>query len=241
MSEKKIFPHHVAIILDGNGRWAQKRGRKRTFGHKAGAANVKVIVRAAAHMGIKRLTLYAFSTENWKRPSLEVNFLMRLFKHYLIGELHDLIKDNVRVHIVGDVTRLSESLQKEIQTCENDTAHNDGLVLNVAINYGGRMEIIRGIKSMIDDVRTGKLKEADVTETTMENYLYPSVAEDVDLLIRTGGESRISNFLLWQTSYSELYFTPVLWPDFTEAELKKAICWYTGRDRRFGGLTGETT
>ena len=114
MSEKKIFPHHVAIILDGNGRWAQKRGRERTFGHKAGAANVKVIVRAAAHMGIKRLTLYAFSTENWKRPSLEVNFLMRLFKHYLIGELRDLIKDNVRVHIVGDVTRLSESLQKEI-------------------------------------------------------------------------------------------------------------------------------
>ena len=241
MSEIKIFPHHVAIILDGNGRWAQKRGRERTFGHKAGAANVKVIVRAAAHMGIKRLTLYAFSTENWKRPSLEVNFLMRLFKHYLIGELRDLIKDNVRVHIVGDVTRLSGSLQKEIQTCENDTAHNDGLVLNVAINYGGRMEIIRGIKSMIDDVRTGKLKEADITETTMENYLYPSVAEDVDLLIRTGGESRISNFLLWQTSYSELYFTPVLWPDFTEAELKKAICWYTGRDRRFGGLTGETT
>ena len=241
MSEKKIFPHHVAIILDGNGRWAQKRGRERTFGHKAGAANVKVIVRAAAHMGIKRLTLYAFSTENWKRPSLEVNFLMRLFKHYLIGELRDLIKDNVRVHIVGDVTRLSGSLQKEIQTCENDTAHNDGLVLNVAINYGGRMEIIRGIKSMIDDVRTGKLKEADITETTMENYLYPSVAEDVDLLIRTGGESRISNFFLWQTSYSELYFTPVLWPDFTEAELKKAICWYTGRDRRFGGLTGETT
>lgn len=241
MSEKKIFPHHVAIILDGNGRWAQKRGRERTFGHKAGAANVKVIVRAAAHMGIKRLTLYAFSTENWKRPSLEVNFLMRLFKHYLIGELRDLIKDNVRVHIVGDVTRLSESLQKEIQTCESDTAHNDGLVLNVAINYGGRMEIIRGIKSMIDDVRTGKLKEADITETTMENYLYPSVAEDVDLLIRTGGESRISNFLLWQTSYSELYFTPVLWPDFTEDELKKAICWYTGRDRRFGGLTGETT
>lgn len=241
MSEKKIFPHHVAIILDGNGRWAQKRGRERTFGHKAGAANVKVIVRAAAHMGIKRLTLYAFSTENWKRPSLEVNFLMRLFKHYLIGELRDLIKDNVRVHIVGDVTRLSESLQKEIQTCETDTAHNDGLVLNVAINYGGRMELIRGIKSMIDDVRTGKLKEADITETTMENYLYPSVAEDVDLLIRTGGESRISNFLLWQTSYSELYFTPVLWPDFTEDELKKAICWYTGRDRRFGGLTGETT
>ena len=241
MSEKKIFPHHVAIILDGNGRWAQKRGRERTFGHKAGAANVKVIVRAAAHMGIKRLTLYAFSTENWKRPSLEVNFLMRLFKHYLIGELRDLIKDNVRVHIVGDVTRLSESLQKEIQTCETDTAHNDGLVLNVAINYGGSMEIIRGIKSMIDDVRTGKLKEADITETTMENYLYPSVAEDVDLLIRTGGESRISNFLLWQTSYSELYFTPVLWPDFTEDELKKAICWYTGRDRRFGGLTGETT
>lgn len=240
MTEKGRFPRHVAIILDGNGRWAEQRGRERTFGHKAGAANVKKIVRAAGHMGIKKLTIYAFSTENWKRPSLEVKFLMRLFKHYLMGELRELAEEHVQVHIVGDISRLSESLQKEIRICENDTAHNDGLILNVAINYGGRMEIIRAVKSMIHDIKAGDLRESDITEETMGNYLYPSVAEDVDLLIRTGGESRISNFLLWQSSYSELYFTQILWPDFTEEELRKAVHWFIGRDRRFGGLEEHT-
>lgn len=237
MSDKKSFPEHVAIILDGNGRWAKQRGRERTYGHQVGAANVKTIVRAAGHMGVKVLTLYAFSTENWKRPSIEVRFLMKLFKNYLISQLRELIDDNVQVHIVGEPSALSEGLRKEIAQCEKDTAKNDGLILNVAINYGGRMEIVHAVQSIVKQVKEGKLEPSDISEETITGALYPSDAKDVDLMIRTGGESRISNFLLWQISYGELYFTPVLWPDFTEAELQKAIDWYTGRDRRFGGLT----
>ena len=240
MSEKKSFPEHVAIILDGNGRWAQKRGRERTYGHQIGAANVKRIVRSAGNMGIKILTLYAFSTENWKRPSIEVRFLMKLFKNYLISQLRELIDDNVQVHIVGDTSVLSDSLRREIEECEKDTAKNDGLILNVAINYGGRMEIVHAVKSIAEKVRNGELLPEQITEEDVSSALYPSDQMDVDLLIRTGGEYRISNFLLWQASYSELYFTPVLWPDFTEEELKKAVVWFEGRDRRFGGLTEET-
>ena len=240
MSEKKSFPEHVAIILDGNGRWAQKRGRERTYGDQIGAANVKRIVRSAGNMVIKILTLYAFSTENWKRPSIEVRFLMKLFKNYLISQLRELIDDNVQVHIVGDTSVLSDSLRREIEECEKDTAKNDGLILNVAINYGGRMEIVHAVKSIAEKVRNGELLPEQITEEDVSSALYPSDQMDVDLLIRTGGEYRISNFLLWQASYSELYFTPVLWPDFTEEELKKAVDWFEGRDRRFGGLTEET-
>lgn len=237
MSDKKEFPEHVAIILDGNGRWAKQRGRERTYGHQVGAANVKTIVRAAGHMGIKVLTLYAFSTENWKRPSIEVRFLMKLFKNYLISQLRELVADNVQVHIVGEPSALSDGLRKEIAQCEKETAGNDGLILNVAINYGGRMEIVQGVQKIARQVKEGKLEPSAITEETITQSLYPSDAKDVDLMIRTGGESRISNFLLWQISYGELYFTPVLWPDFTEAELQKAVDWFTGRDRRFGGLT----
>ncbi len=241
MADKKKFPEHVAIILDGNGRWAQLRGRERTYGHRIGAANVKNIVRAADRMGIKRLTIYAFSTENWKRSSFEVKFLMKLFKNYLIEQLRELVADRVQVHIIGDLSGLSESLRKEIRTCEGETAGNDGLVLNVAINYGGRMELVRAMKEIAASAKDGQLDIDDITEQTITDHLYPSAMEDVDLLIRTGGESRISNFLLWQISYSELYFTPVLWPDFTEEELGKAVSWFTGRDRRFGGLTEAST
>ena len=237
MSDKKAFPEHVAIILDGNGRWARERGRERTYGHQVGAANVKTIVRAAGHMGIKVLTLYAFSTENWKRPSLEVRFLMKLFKNYLISQLKELVEDNVQVHIVGDTSVLSEGLRKGIEDCERDTAANDGMVLNVAINYGGRMEIVHAVKEIAEKVKAGEMDPSSITEETVTSHLYPSDAMDVDLLIRTGGEYRTSNFLLWQASYSELYFTPVLWPDFTVEELQKAVDWYTGRDCRFGGLT----
>lgn len=240
MTDKKSFPSHVAIILDGNGRWAQERGRERTYGHQVGAKNVKTIVTAAGHMGIKVLTLYAFSTENWKRPAIEVKFLMRLFKNYLISQLKELISDNVQVHIIGDTSVLSEGLRKEIIACEEDTKDNDGMILNVAINYGGRAELVRGIRMIAEEVKENRLSVDSISEDQMQNYLYPSASQDVDLLIRTGGESRISNFLLWQASYSELYFTPVLWPDFTEAELEKAIAWYMHRDRRFGGLTEET-
>lgn len=236
MSDKR-FPRHVAIILDGNGRWAQQRGRERTYGHQVGAANVKNIVRAAGHMGIRCLTIYAFSTENWKRPAFEVNFLMHLFKNYLIGQLRELITDNVQVHIIGDTMELPSSLQEEIKVCEKDTANNDRLILNVAINYGGRMELVNAVRDISQKVAEGRMEADSVTEETITNHLYPSASSDVDLLIRTGGESRISNFLLWQVSYSELYFTPVLWPDFSSEELKKAVFWFTGRNRRFGGLT----
>lgn len=234
------IPSHVAIILDGNGRWAQQRGRERTYGHQIGAANVKKIVGAAGEMGIKRLTLYAFSTENWKRPKYEVNFLLRLFKNYLIGQLEELVKDNVQVHIVGDPSVLPNSLQKEIKECEEHTAPNDGLILNVGINYGGRQEILHAVKGISREVQNGSLSIDSISEETITNHLYPTDKENVDLLIRTGGEKRISNFLLWQASYSELYFTDVLWPDFTKEDLEKAIDWYETRQRRFGGLTEET-
>ncbi len=236
MSEEQKFPRHVAIILDGNGRWAERQGRERTFGHQAGADNVKTIVREAGHMGIERLTIYAFSTENWKRPQPEVDFLMELFKDYLLRQLRDLMQDGVQLHVVGDRGRLSEGLRKEIEACEADTRNNTGLVLNVAINYGGRDEIVRAARLLAEDVQAGRLAPADITEDALQRRLYESDAADVDLLIRTGGESRISNFLLWQISYSELYFTPVLWPDFTVEELHRAVDWFCHRDRRFGGL-----
>lgn len=236
MSEEQKFPRHVAIILDGNGRWAERQGRERTFGHQAGADNVKTIVREAGHMGIERLTIYAFSTENWKRPQPEVDFLMELFKDYLLRQLRDLMQDGVQLHVVGERSRLSEGLRKEIEACEADTRNNTGLVLNVAINYGGRDEIVRAARLLAEDVQAGRLAPADITEDALQRRLYESDAADVDLLIRTGGESRISNFLLWQISYSELYFTPVLWPDFTVEELHRAVDWFCHRDRRFGGL-----
>lgn len=236
MSEEQKFPRHVAIILDGNGRWAERQGRERTFGHQAGADNVKTIVREAGHMGIERLTIYAFSTENWKRPQPEVDFLMELFKDYLLRQLRDLMQDGVQLHVVGERSRLSEGLRKEIEACEADTQNNTGLVLNVAINYGGRDEIVRAARLLAEDVQAGRLVPADITEDALQRRLYESDAADVDLLIRTGGESRISNFLLWQISYSELYFTPVLWPDFTVEELHRAVDWFCHRDRRFGGL-----
>ena len=162
---------------------------------------------------------------------------MKLFKNYLISQLKELVEDNVQVHIVGDTSVLSEGLRKGIAECERDTARNNGMVLNVAINYGGRMEIVHAMREIAEKVERGEIDPSTISEDTVKAHLYPSDAMDVDLLIRTGGESRISNFLLWQASYSELYFTPVLWPDFTKEELEKAVDWYTGRDRRFGGLT----
>lgn len=241
MSEKQNCPQHVAIILDGNGRWAKARGRERTYGHQIGADNVKTIVRAADHMGIKRLTLYAFSTENWKRPQGEVEFLMALFKNYLLEQLRDLVKDGVQLHVVGDKAGLSEGLRKEIEVCEADTKNNQGLILNIAINYGGRDEIVHAARKLAEEVKAGTLQPEEIGEADIAKHLYPSDAPDVDLMIRTGGESRISNFLLWQVSYSELYFTPVLWPDFTVEELAKAVDWFANRDRRFGGLDKEDT
>lgn len=239
MWEKQTLPKHVAIILDGNGRWAERRGQARTFGHQAGAENVKTIVREAGRMGIERLTLYAFSTENWKRPQPEVDFLMALFKDYLLRQLRELMADGVQLHVVGDRMRLSDGLREEIEAAEAETAGSNGLILNVAINYGGRDELVHAARCIAEKVRMGKLMPDSITEETIQAHLYRSDAPDVDLLIRTGGESRISNFLLWQSSYSEMYFTPVLWPDFTIGELHKAVEWFVHRDRRYGGLTED--
>ncbi len=236
MAESTMIPRHVAIILDGNGRWAKLRGKERVYGHKFGADNVTTIVREASHMGIERLTLYAFSTENWKRPQAEVNFLMELFKNYLLIKLRELMDEGVVLHIVGERSGLSEELQKEIEKCEADTKDNTGLILNIAINYGGRDEIVHAVRRISEKIKEGTMSPADVTEEIITEHLYESDAPDVDLMIRTGGESRISNFLLWQISYGELYFTPVLWPDFSPEELHKALDWYAKRDRRFGGL-----
>lgn len=232
-------PHHVAIILDGNGRWAEKQGKPRTFGHQHGAENVKEIVRTASRMGVKVLTVYAFSTENWKRPEGEVHFLMELFGEYLLSCLQEMKDEQVEMHIVGDRRGLSLSLQEKIRRCEEETAGNKGIRFNIAINYGGRHELVTAFQKLARQVEEGTLRPEDITEDTVKGGLYPPSAEDVDLLIRTGGESRISNFLLWQISYSELYFTKVLWPDFHADSLAEAIAWYEKRDRRFGGLTED--
>lgn len=233
------IPRHVAIILDGNGRWAKKYGKMRGWGHQKGAANVKPIVRAAAEMGISILTLYAFSTENWKRSENEVSLLMKLFGTYLVDYTDEINTNNVQLHIIGDTDALSTPLRKKIMAAEQATARNDGLVLNIALNYGGRNEILRAVENYVQDLEVQKREKCPLTEEIFRKYLYPSAAADVDLLIRTGGEQRISNFLLWQISYAELYFTNTLWPDFTAADLFAAVKSYAARERRFGGVINE--
>lgn len=234
-NKQQNLPQHVAIILDGNGRWAQLQGKTRALGHQAGAQNIRRIVQAAKEMGIKTLTLYAFSTENWKRNALEVKLLMSLFAKYLREYAEELRKENIRSYIVGDKSKLSAALQKDIEYFEQETAAGTAMVLNVAINYGGRDEILKAVRQILADGR----KESDVDEKEFSKYLYPSAAQDVDLLIRTGGDYRISNFLLWQISYAELYFTPVLWPDFSPHDLVEAVRSFQNRERRYGGIINE--
>lgn len=236
MSEGKSIPFHVAVILDGNGRWAEKRGRPRSFGHQAGAENVKKIVRAASDLGIRMLTMYAFSTENWKRPSAEVQFLMELFGEYLLGSLEEMKQEGVQMHIIGERHMLSEGLRAKMARCEEETAENHKICFNIAINYGGRDEVVRACRMLAEQVKKGRLEPENISENIFENSLFSPSSRDVDLLIRTGGEQRLSNFMLWQVSYAELYFTPVLWPDFDQHELMKAVQAFQGRDRRFGGL-----
>ena len=203
-------PQHIAIIMDGNGRWAKAQGKPRTFGHQAGAETLKNIVKTADKIGVKIISAYAFSTENWKRPKTEVQFLMKLFSKYLVEQLRDLVKDNVQLHIIGDCSVLPAKLRQEIAVCESDTRNNDGLILNVAINYGGRQEIFRAVKSIAGEVRDRQLSVEDITMDTVTGHLYPSSSMDVDLMIRTGGESRISNFLLWQVSWRIVFHTYAL-------------------------------
>lgn len=233
------IPQHVAIILDGNGRWAKSKGKPRTYGHTAGAKNVEKICDAAGHMGIKYLTVYAFSTENWNRPGDEVEELMRLLGSYMKTCLKTAKKNNMRVRVLGDITRLKPQLQQQIRELEQVSAQYDGFQFQIALNYGSRDEMLRAMKKMYADTANGILNEADITEETFSKYLDTADIPDPDLLIRTSGEQRLSNFLLWQLAYSEFYFTSVPWPDFDETELKKAVEAYNNRDRRFGGLSAK--
>lgn len=237
--ERKI-PQHVAIILDGNGRWAKSKGMPRNYGHKAGAKNVEKICDCAGHMGIKYLTVYAFSTENWGRPQPEVDELMRLLGSYMKTCLKTAKKNNMRVRVLGDLSRLSPKLQEQILELERVSRAYDGFNFQIALNYGSRDEMLRAMKKMYTDIKTGKLSEHAVTEEVFSGYLDTADLPDPDLLIRTSGEQRLSNYLLWQLAYSEFYFTDTPWPDFDEAELKKAIAAYQNRERRYGGLSEES-
>ncbi len=229
------IPQHVAIILDGNGRWAKANGKLRSQGHKAGADNVETINDALTEMGAKYLTVYAFSTENWKRTEDEVSYLMSLMKRYLIRNKKDAIARRTRIRVIGDKERLAPDLQELIREVEADTAHLDRFNLTFAINYGGRDEIVRAVRHIAEEAAYGRLDPESIDEALFASYLDTADLPDPDLLIRTSGEERISNFLPWQIAYSEMYFTPVYWPDFTIEELKKAILSYAGRERRFGG------
>lgn len=233
LSELKI-PEHVAIIMDGNGRWAKKRLMPRSAGHSAGSRTVEQICDDAWALGIKYLTVYAFSTENWKRPESEVATLMDLLRKYMKNCLERSKKNNMRVRVIGDITRLDDDLRESIRTLVSESASNTGLTFTVALNYGGRDELVRAVKKMMADHDSGKLSADEINEGMISNYLDTAEMPDPELLIRTSGEIRLSNFLPWQSAYSELYFTDVLWPDFDKKELIKAIEWYNGRDRRFG-------
>ena len=235
METGRKIPQHIAIILDGNGRWAKAKGMPRNYGHTAGAKNVETVCQAAHDLGVKYVTMYAFSTENWNRPEGEVEALMKLLESYLKNCIKTADKNNMRV--IGDTTSLSERFQERIRELEAASAKNDGLNLQIAINYGSRDEMTRAMRRMSEDVAAGKRKPEEITESVFEEYLDTAGIPDPDLLIRTSGELRLSNFLLWQLAYSELYFTDVPWPDFHKEELERAIEAYNKRDRRFGGLT----
>ena len=237
METGRKIPQHIAIILDGNGRWAKAKGMPRNYGHTAGAKNVETVCQAAHDLGVKYVTMYAFSTENWNRPEGEVEALMKLLESYLKNCIKTADKNNMRVRVIGDTTRLSDRFQERIRELEAASAKNDGLNLQIAINYGSRDEMTRAMRRMSEDVAAGKRKSEEITESVFEEYLDTAGIPDPDLLIRTSGELRLSNFLLWQLAYSEFYFTDVPWPDFHKEELERAIEAYNKRDRRFGGLT----
>lgn len=231
-----MIPNHVAIILDGNGRWAKSKGMPRNYGHTMGAKNVEVVCKAAHDMGIRYLTLYAFSTENWNRPSGEVSALMTLLDSYLKNCQRTAKKNNMRVRVIGDISRLSEKFQKNIRDLEAASAGYTGLNLQIAINYGSRDEMIRAMHKMMRDYDAGRLSAEELDEAKFSSYLDTAAIPDPDLLIRTSGEQRLSNYLLWQLAYSEFYFTDTPWPDFKEKELKQAVDAYSARDRRYGGI-----
>ncbi len=228
------MPRHVAIIMDGNGRWAKQRGLPRIEGHRAGAESVRAIVRACGELGIQYLTLYAFSSENWRRPKTEVTALMHLLEFYLQREVSELDKNNVRLMAIGRLHELPDSARRQLQKSIEALRDNSGLTLVLALSYGGRAEIVDAVRSIARDVKAGALDIADINEETISKRLYTRDIPDPDLLIRTSGELRVSNFLLWQISYAEIYVTETLWPDFRKPELQKALEDYSRRQRRFG-------
>ncbi|MDD2585224.1 MAG: isoprenyl transferase [Syntrophomonadaceae bacterium] len=230
------LPRHIAIIMDGNGRWARKRLMPRTMGHRAGMSSLKTVVMICAQMGISVLTVYAFSTENWRRPRDEVDYLMSLLVEYLHKELNELDQNNIRIKILGDYTSLPPKCQQEIEDAVLLTTHNSGMVFNIALNYGSRNEIIGAIKNLGEKLLSREINIDSITEEMFSSMLYTAGSPDPDLLIRTAGEMRISNFLLWQIAYTELWITDRMWPDFTKEDLLQAIWDYQQRDRRFGGL-----
>ncbi len=239
MENELKMPRHVAIILDGNGRWAKAKGMPRNYGHVQGAKTVEVICEEAYKMGIQYLTVYAFSTENWNRPQDEVDALMKLLRNYMKNCLKTAEKNRMCVRVLGDKTKLDEDIRKRIEELEEATKNNDGLHFQIAINYGGRDELVRAVKKMAEKIASLELNGEAIDEACLEGFLDTAGIPDPDLLIRTCNEQRISNFLLWQLAYTEFYFTPVPWPDFTKEELIKAVEAYNHRDRRYGGLKEE--
>lgn len=228
------IPNHVAIILDGNGRWAKKRMMPRQYGHAKGAQVVEQICEDAWNMGIKYLTVYAFSTENWNRPDSEVKILMDIFSKYMVDKLKKVGQKNMKIRFIGERSRLDAAMLDKIHNLEESTKDNTGLNFTVALNYGSRDEMVRAMRKMAMEVKDGVLATDDITEESFQGYLDTSELPDPDLLIRTSGEQRLSNFLLWQLAYTEFYFTDVMWPDFNKDELWKAVEWYHNRDRRYG-------
>ena len=231
------IPQHVAIIMDGNGRWAKKRGLPRNMGHRQGAKTVEMVCKEAYHLGIQYVTVYAFSTENWSRPEDEIATLMNLLRSYMKDCVKQASKNKMRVKVIGDISRLDVDLQKSIQILEKESENNTGLRFQIALNYGGRDELLRAIKQVSKDVKNGVLSEEELTEQQFSSYLDTAGIPEPDLLIRTSGEQRLSNFLLWQLAYTEFYFPEVLWPDFSKDDLIDAIAYYNTRERRYGGVT----
>ena len=230
------IPEHIGIIMDGNGRWAKAKGSPRTVGHKAGVETIRRILKEAQRLGVKYITLYAFSTENWKRPKEEVGALMKLLVQYFRLELNELHENGVVVNTIGDISKLPKECIEEIKKAKEKTKNNTGIVMNLALNYGGRDEIVRAVKLLTKDVAEGKISPEEIDEKSIENYLYTAGMPDPDMIIRPSGEQRLSNFLLWQCAYSEFWYSDINWPDFTEQDLRRAIFDFQNRDRRFGGI-----
>jgi undecaprenyl diphosphate synthase len=232
--DKAKLPRHIAIIMDGNGRWARKHALKRIAGHKKGAEAVRKVVKTSREIGIQYLTLYAFSVENWRRPADEINALMSLLEEFLVSELQEMLDTDIRLRTIGNIAELPERTRKMLLNTIGQTAHNNGMTLNLALSYGGRDEIVEAVKKFILDKESGRIRNEEITKELFSKYLYTMDIPDPDLLIRTSGEYRLSNFLLWQSAYTELYFIDILWPDFTEENLIDIIADYQNRERRFG-------